>query len=360
MNFDFLKVKNEDAIHVPAETIHAFIKSALQAVNVPEDHAQITADVLVEANLRGVDTHGIVNLLEYIPMIRSGDYTIPQNIRVLRESDSTALMTNGNGLGFVSAYYAMKLAIEKAGRTGTGQVAICDGRHIGMVAYYPMMALKEDMIGMAMTNGSRSVRPVLGARPRVGTNPIAFAAPANIERPFILDMATSTVSGRKIELAYQLGVPIPEGWAVDSEGSPLTNPPLERNENWSQNPLGNTVEQGGHKGYGLAVMIDILTGVLSGGGYGATFQFGRNMTWVMAIDISKYRPVKEFKEMMDSMIRELHATPPQKGAKRVLIAGDPEADIHEIRIKKGIPIHREQAGTLNRLAEELGISERIK
>ncbi len=359
MIFNFLNIRPEDAIYISAEQLRTLIVSLMVAVNVPEEHAQITADVLVMANLRGVDTHGVANLLEYIPMIRSGEYTIPQKIHVLQETTSTALMTNGNGLGFVGAYYAMGLAIEKAKKTGVGQVAICDGRHIGMVAYYPMMALKHDMIGMAVTNGSRSVRPALGARPRIGTNPIAFAAPAGKERPFILDMATSTVSGRKIEMAYLLGVPIPEGWAVDSNGKPIRNPPFRRNEDWSQNPLGNTIEQGGHKGYGLAVMIDILAGVLSGGGFSAEFKFGQNMTWVMAIDISKLRPVIEFKKMMDSMIHELHLTPPEPGAERVLVAGDPEADVYELRIKNGIPLHRSQVMELDSLAKEFGVKSSL-
>ncbi|MCJ7622766.1 MAG: Ldh family oxidoreductase, partial [Anaerolineaceae bacterium] len=272
MKSDFLNIRPEDTVYISADNLRAQIVSILIAVNVPEDHARISADILVMANLRGVDTHGVANLLEYIPMIRSGEYTIPQKIQVLHESESIALMTNGNGLGFVGAYYAMQLAIEKAKKTGVGQIAVNNGRHIGMVAYYPMMALQHDMIGMAVSNGSRGVRPALGSRPRVGTNPIAFAAPAGKERPFILDMSTSTVAGRKIKMAHFLGVPIPEGWAVDSRGKPITDPPYKRNEEWSQNPLGNTIEQGGHKGYGLAVMIDILAGILSGGGYGAQFK----------------------------------------------------------------------------------------
>lgn len=357
MIFNFLNVKSEDAIHIQAEQLHEFAVSLLMSLHVPIDHANITADVLVQANLRGVDTHGVINLLEYTPMIRAGKYSIPQEIKILRETPSTALISNGNGLGFVGACYAMRLAMDKAKETGSGQVSIRDGRHIGMVAYYPMMALESDMIGIALTNGSRSVRPILGARARLGTNPIAFAAPAGKERPFILDITTSTVAGRKIELAYHLGVPIPEGWAVDSAGLPLVKPPLERDESWSQNPLGNTMEQGGHKGYGLAVMIDIMVGILSGGGYSAQLQVGQNMTWVMAIDICKFRPINEFKEMMDDMIKELHATPPEPGVERVLVAGDHEADVYDIRVKEGIPFHRNQVNELNSLARELGVRE---
>ncbi|NLE83899.1 MAG: Ldh family oxidoreductase [Chloroflexi bacterium] len=355
MIFDFLNIQPDNARYFPAERLQLFATSILQALNVPEEHARISADALVSANLRGVDTHGIINLLEYTPMILDGSYTIPQEIRVIRESESTALMSNGNGLGFVGGVYAMRLAIQKAWETGSGQVVICDGRHIGMAAYFSMMALEHDMIGITYTNGSRSVRPILGARTRLGTNPLAFAAPAGKQRPFVLDMATSTVAGRKIELAHNLGVPIPEGWAVDYKGHPITKPPLKRSDAWAQNPLGNTLVQGGHKGYGLAVMIDIMTGVLSGGGYGANMSFGQNYTWVMALDISRIRPVDEFKQMMDDMIIELHSTPPEEGAEQVLVAGDPEADTQVLRMKTGVPFHYDQVKKLNELAASLKV-----
>lgn len=355
MIFDFLNVQPEDAVYFPAERLHKFATSILQALNVPEEHAHISADVLVSANLRGVDTHGIINLLEYAPMIQSGSYTIPQEIKIISESESTALMSNGNGLGFVGGVYAMRLAIQKARETGSGQVAVCDGRHIGMAAYFPMMALEYDMIGITYSNGSRSVRPILGARTRLGTNPMAFAAPAGKQRPFVLDMATSTVAGRKIELAYNLGVPIPEGWAVDYKGRPIIDPPLNRSDAWAQNPLGNTLEQGGHKGYGLAVMIDIMTGILSGGGYGAKMSFGQNYTWVMAVDIARFRPVDEFKQMMDDMIIELHATPPEEGVAQVLVAGDPEANTQDVRLKAGVPFHCNQVEKLNQMAASLNL-----
>ncbi|MEX0762468.1 MAG: Ldh family oxidoreductase [Dehalococcoidia bacterium] len=354
MALDFLKIPEDNAIRVKAEDVRRQVVAILEAVNVPSDHANVTADILTSASLRGVDTHGVTNVVGYTAAIKKGTYTIPQKVEVLSESPATALLTCGNGLGFVAAHKAMEMSIQKAREVGVGMVSVRDGHHIGMVGYYPMMAIEQDMIGMAVTNASRSVRPAMGARPRVGTNPIAFGAPTAEERPFIFDMATSTVASGKIGLARRLGVPIPAGWMVDSEGDPVTAPPEGRGENWSLNPLGNTREQGSHKGYGLAVVVDILAGVLSGGGYGAQLSGGENMAWTMAVDISKFRPVDEFKAMMDDMIRELHATPAEAGVDRVLVAGDPEADTHEERSQKGIPLHNSQYDEIRRTAQEVG------
>ena len=224
-----------------------------------------------------------------------------------------------------------------------------------MVGYYPMMAVAEDMIGMAMTNASRSVRPALGARPRVGTNPIAFGAPAGDERDFIFDMATSTIASGKIALAKRLGVQMPVGWAVTAEGEPLTEPRGDRGEDWAMNPLGGTREQGSHKGYGLGLMVDILCGVLSGGGFGMQLAGGENMTWTMAIDIAKFRDVDDFKAMMDDMIRDLHSTPTLPGEDRVLVAGDPEADFEDDRLANGVPVENSQYDEIRARAMALGV-----
>jgi LDH2 family malate/lactate/ureidoglycolate dehydrogenase len=354
MALEFLKVTDKNSVRVSAEDAHRQVSVILQAVNVPEEHADITARILTRSSLFAVDSHGVGNVVGYTESIQKGAYTVPQKVEVLSESDTTALLTCGNGLGFPAAHKAMEISIEKARRHGVGMVTVRDGHHIGMAGYYPWMAIQEDMIGMTVTNASRAVRPALAAAPRLGTNPIAFGAPAGEERPFLLDMATSTVASGKLGLARRLGVPIPVGWAVTAEGQPLTRPPDGRGEHWSQNPLGNTREQGAHKGYGLAVVVDILAGVLSGGGFGAQLSGGDNMTWTMAVDISKFRPLADFKAMMDDMIRELHATPPEPGADRVLVAGDPEFDAEEERSAKGIPLHTSQYDAMRATAKRVG------
>ena len=187
----------------------------------------------------------------------------------------------------------------------------------------------------------------------LGTNPIGFAAPAGAERDFVLDMATSTVAGGKVGLAGRLGVNIPEGWALTTEGKPLTEPE-EENDRWALNPLGNTREQGSHKGYGLAMMVDILCGVLSGGGFSRQLARGENMTCLMAVDIGRFRDIDDFKAMMDDMIGQLHSTPTLPGEEGVLVAGDPEAEATEDRLVNGVPVENGNYAGIKARALEVG------
>lgn len=353
--FDFLQIPEQDAVRVRPEALRQQATALLQHLGVPERDAQITADILVYASLHGVDTHGIGNLLNYCQNIENGVYTIPQRLEIVSESETTALLDCGNGLGFVAAHRAMEISIEKARAYGVGMVTVRNGHHIGMAGYYPMMAVAEDMLGFAVTNATASMRPLHGSRPRLGTNPIAFGAPAGQERPFLLDMATTTVASGKINLARRLGVPIPAGWAVTESGEPITEPPAQRTSIWMQTPLGNTHEQGGHKGYGLAVMVDILCGVLSGGGFSSQLAPGENMSWTMAVDVGRFRPVQEFKAMMDDLIRSLHETPVAPGGAPVLVAGDPEFDAAEERQVNGIPLLHAQHEAICAAAQRLGV-----
>ncbi len=355
MAFDFLQVPEQEAVWVAGAALRHQIEALLQALAVPAEHAQIVAEILTYASLHGVDTHGAGNILGYCGAIEQGVYTVPQRLEIVSESATTALLDAGNGLGFVSAHRAMELSIEKARAYGVGMVSVRNGHHIGMAGFYPMMAVAQDMLGVAVTNATPSMRPLHGTLPRLGTNPIAFGAPAGQERPFLLDMATTTVASGKISLARRLGVPIPAGWAVGVDGELITEPPAQRTDQWMQTPLGNTHEGGGHKGYGLAVMVDILCGVLSGGGFSAQMQPGQNMTWTMAVDIARFRPLDEFKAMMDEMIRTLHATPTAPGEQPVLVAGDPEFDAAAIRQERGIPFQRAQYEAIVAGAQRLGV-----
>lgn len=355
MALESLKLNDENSVRIPAADLHKQVSVILQGVGTPETHAEITAKILTAASVRGVDTHGVGNAVGYSKLIEDGTYTVPQIVETVSETDTTALLSCGNGLGFVAAHNGMEMSIAKAQKTGLGMSTVRDGHHIGMVGYYATMALDHDMIGMAMTNANPAVRPALGARPRVGTNPIAFAAPAGEERDFVLDMATSTVASGKIGLARRLGVRIPEGWAITAEGGAITEPPGDRGDHWSQNPLGGTREQGSHKGYGLGIMVDILCGVLSGGGFGSHLAAGENMSWTMAIDISKFRDVDDFKTMMDEMIRDLHATPTLPGEDRVLVAGDPEADAADDRMSNGVPVENGQYYEMRQRAADLDV-----
>jgi L-2-hydroxycarboxylate dehydrogenase (NAD+) len=350
-----VKLSDSNSTRVPAQDLQSQLTAIFQASGTPENHAEIAAKVLVSASVRGVDTHGVANVVGYSRNVEDGIFSTPQQMDIISESETTALMSGGNGIGLVSAHHGMEIAIEKAKKHGLGMVSIKDGHHVGMIAYYAMMALEHDMIGMSMTTAAPAVRPALGARKMLGTNPIGFAAPAGEERDFVLDMATSTVASGKVGLARRLGVPIPAGWAVTTEGEDITEPPDGENETWALNPLGNTREQGSHKGYGLAVVVDILCGVLSGGGFSSQLERGENMTWVMAIDIARFRDIDDFKAMMDDMIRELHATPTLPRADRVMVAGDPEADATDDRLANGVPVENGQYAAIRERATELGV-----
>lgn len=350
-----VKLNDSNSTRVPATALQTQLASIFEAVGTPADDATVAAKILVSASVRGVDTHGVANVVGYSKNAEDGTYTVPQTTEILSESETTALVSGGNGIGLVSAYRAMEIAIEKAKKHGLGMVSIKDGHHVGMVAYYAMMALEHDMIGMSMTTAAPAVRPALGAKKMMGTNPIGFAAPAGEERDFVLDMATSTVASGKVGLARRLGVPIPAGWAVTTEGKEITQPPDGENDEWALNPLGNTREQGSHKGYGLSVMVDILCGVLSGGGFSSQLARGENMSWVMAIDIARFRDVADFKAMMDDMVRELHATPPLPGEDRVMVAGDPEMDATDDRLANGVPVENGQYAAIKARATEVGV-----
>jgi LDH2 family malate/lactate/ureidoglycolate dehydrogenase len=353
---DYLKVREEEAVYVKAERLKELVTRIFERLGVPQEDAAIAADVLVLADLRGVDSHGVSNYMErtYVPGLKDGRINPRPRIRIVRETPATALMDGDSGLGLVVGYRAMELAIRKAKEVGGAFVAVRNSRHFGMAGYYPMMALQHDMIGIAMTNAAPRTLPTFGKEPMVGTNPLSLAAPAGEEPAFVLDMATSTVAVGKVLIAARLGVPIPLGWATDEEGNPTTDSQLA-SRTLKMLPLGGSRELGGHKGYGLGVMVDILCGVLSGEGYGATLPRGRASHFFAAIDIAAFRPVEEFKRMMDEMIRALRNSAKAPGQDRIYVAGEPEYEIFQERRVKGIPLHRDVVDYLEGLSREMGL-----
>jgi LDH2 family malate/lactate/ureidoglycolate dehydrogenase len=262
-------------------------------------------------------------------------------------------------MGMVVGKFAMNDAIERARQTGVGMVTVRNSRHFGMSAYYAMMALPHDMIGISLTNAGPAVAPTFGKKAMLGTNPISLAAPAGRENPFVLDMATSTVPIGKLLVQTMHGGDIPYGWAVGSSGAPATDPKAVR-EGWMLTPLGGTPEGRSHKGYGLAVVVDILCGVISGAGYSVALSREYPMNAVghffAAMRVDAFCALDEFKAMMDEMIQELHSTPPAEGADRVLVAGDPEFEAERDRRANGIPLHPSVVDYLKELSGELGVA----
>ena len=351
------QITSREFVLTPADALRAQMASLFTAAGVRAEEAAIAADILVTADLRGVDTHGVITGLRYVEQLASGFIRADAEVRTLNEFPGGAVLSNDGGLGVVGAYRAMEAAIAHAKITGIGHAGIVDGRHIGMAGYYPMMAARQDMIGLAVTNANAAVRPTGGTQARFGTNPIAFAAPAGSERPFVLDMATSTVANGKVSLARSLGLPIPRGWAVDAKGDPLEEAPAGRGAGWALTPLGETASDEGanFKGYGLAIMVDVLAGVLFGGGTSVAMSYGHNMAWFMAIDIARIRPVEAFKADMDDLIRYLHETPRADENTPVRVAGDPEADAFERRSRDGVPVHHGVLEQLRAKAAAAGV-----
>jgi L-2-hydroxycarboxylate dehydrogenase (NAD+) len=339
------------------DKLRRFVVAAFEKLGVPQDDAGIAANVLVTADLRGVDTHGVIRFNPntwYVKWLREGAMNPRPNLRVVSENASTALIDGDRGIGMVIGYRAMELAIRKAQETGVATVGVRNSRHFGMSGYYAMQALPHDMIGIAMTNASRQVVPTFGREARFGTNPIALAAPALEELPFVIDMATTTAAAGKLELAARLGKGIPPGWALDENAEQTTDPRVAQKARRLL-PLGGVREGGSHKGYGLAILVEILCGVLTGTVTALSSSQEPRGHFFGAIRIDSFRPADEFKRDLDRLIRELRSTPPIPGQERVLVAGEIEFETAKERGALGIPLHSSILDGLRALSKQLSV-----
>jgi len=350
-------------VRVSRDELFSFVVKVLTKLGVSKEDAEIVADNLIMADLRGIESHGVQRLKRYVDGILSGGINLKPNIRIVREGPSYALVDGDEGLGQVVGYKAMKLAIEKAKRSGIGVVVVRNSNHYGIAGYYALMAAKEKMVGISMTNSRPLVAPTGGVERFLGTNPISIAAPTK-GKPFLLDMATSVVPIGKLEVYRRKGKPIPEGWAIDKEG----NVTIEVEDVFNGGallPLGGFGELfGGHKGYGLSVMVDILAGILSGGTWSKhvknTSDKGSNVChFFMAINIEAFVPLEEFEEKMSRMIEELKSSRKHRDFERIWIHGEKGFLTEETRLKIGIPIYKKVLEELNEIADSLKI-ERLK
>jgi L-2-hydroxycarboxylate dehydrogenase (NAD+) len=339
------------------EKLTRFVQAAFEKLGVPAADAQIAAETLVAADLRGVDTHGVIRFSPhawYVKWLSDGSMTAKPNIQVISETPSTALLDGDRGMGMVIGHRAMELAIEKAKQCGIGMVGVRNSRHYGMSAQYAMQALAHNMIGIAMTNASRQVVPTFGREARFGTNPMCFAVPADKELPFVLDMATTTAAAGKLELAARLEKSIPTGWALDEKAEPTHDPRVAQKARRLL-PLGGSRDNGSHKGYGLAILVEILCGVLTGTLTALNADQDPRGHFFGAIRVDAFRPVTEFKRDMDRLIRELKSTPPIEGQKRVYVAGEIEFETAEERAERGVPLLPSVLKGLREVSEQLGM-----
>jgi L-2-hydroxycarboxylate dehydrogenase (NAD+) len=366
---------NEIALRVQAHALTDFCVHVFQRLDVSEPDAHITADVLVTADLRGIFSHGVGHLRRYAEGLRSGMIVAHPQEQVVTETPATATIDAGAGLGSPISYRAMQKAIQKALEVGAGFVTVRHSNHYGIAGYYAMMALEHDCIGLAMTNASPVVMPTFARRPMLGTNPIAVAAPAGQERPFVLDMATSTVALGKVEVADRLNKPIPLGWVVDENGVPmddahLTFEKIRKRGGAGLLPLGGAGETlGGYKGYGLALWVDILCGVLSGAAYsnlisprtaeGKPHQANVGH-FFGAWRLDAFRPADEFKAAMDDLQQRLKNTPKAEGQDRIYIPGEKEYEATERYRREGIPLDHKVVADLKTIAQELDVEYNLE
>jgi L-2-hydroxycarboxylate dehydrogenase (NAD+) len=330
-------------------------------LDVPPADAAISAEVLLAADLRGVDSHGMIRLNSYYgDRIRVGLIDPKTPTRIIHETNTTALLDAGNGLGHVASHRAMSLCLEKARQTGLSMVTVRNSNHYGIAGYYAMMALEQDMIGISFTNSQPLVAPTYGRKAMLGTNPIAVAVPAQDERPYVLDMATSIVPIGRITVYDKAGKPIPEGWGIDKEGT-VTTQPGEVLVGGALMPLGGIDLMRGYKGYGLSLMVDIFSGVLSGSAFGTKVDIrdGKHPAgtghFFAAIDISAFRPKDEFKRDMDELIRLLKDSPKAVGQERIYIHGEKEFETAEKNLRNGVPLLAPVVDGLKKSGREVGV-----
>ena len=243
-------------------THHVFIK-----MGCSEEHASLAADVLIRSDLRGIDSHGVARLNGYVRLWEKGRINARPDIRIVHETPSTATIDGDRGLGLIVAPFAMKVAIEKADKVGSGWVSVRNSNHFGIAGYHALMAVEKDMIGFAMTNASPLVAPTYSIERMLGTNPMCYAFPAGQYPPVIVDMATSAAANGKLEIAQRAGLSVPQGWIQDGNGG-ISEDPHELKNGGSLLPLGSDKNHGSHKGFGLSATVDILSAVLSGANYG--------------------------------------------------------------------------------------------
>jgi len=354
----------ETPVVVSHTTLHAFIVEALVAMKMLRPAAETTAGLMVGTDLRGVDSHGIGMLPRYHDWWQAGYVTMDAEPTVVRDDMATALLDGNKGLGHPVSARAMALAIDKARVYGVGIVVVRNSNHYGAAANYAMRALAHDMIGLSTTNSSYvAMVPTFARAAKLSTNPIAFAAPAGRHAPFVLDMATTTVAVGKLTVASRWKKPIPAGWALDDRGAPTTDA-VTALKHRLLTPVGGTRDLGSHKGYGLGVMVDVLSGVLGGGVYGDLFwrsdMQARRVHNVghcfAAIDPARFRPLDEFKRDMDDMFESLKSAPLAEGQERVYVAGEPEAECERRRRVDGIPLAPALVSQCNQIAGALGVT----
>lgn len=344
----------EETVVLSATALARLYGGLLHHAGVPESDAALAADTMVDADLRGVHSHGATWIPTYVKALRAGWINPRPSIRIVTRRGAGVTLDGDNGMGQLASIVGIKLAIEKARQYGVGMVEVRNSNHNGAMAYYTEMAARQDMIGFAATNGGAIMAAVGGVSPRLGSNPFSYAFPAGKELPVIFDMACCIVAWSKFALYKAKGEKIPLGWALDKEGVPTDDPEKAME--------GLVLPVGEHKGYGLALGVDLLCGVLSG----AAFNGDTIISWpqpnnlghsLVAIDPSSFMPLGEFKARVDEEIRRMHDSVRASGVEHIWLPGERSQLTRAARLRAGIPMLRSVIEGLQRLGREMGMSE---
>jgi LDH2 family malate/lactate/ureidoglycolate dehydrogenase len=360
----------EKTCYIPIATLKNFIEAVLLGVGVPSFDAKICADVIIESDIRGIESHGIGRLKYYYDRIKTGQHKVITNFEIVREGPTTAVVDGHQGMGMVIGARSMQMAIDKAKIYGMGSVAVRNSTHFGIAGYYPLMAIKNNMIGMTVTNARPSVSPTFGVQPMLGTNPIAFGAPTDEEIPFLFDGATPITQRGKIEVLARAEKPIPEGWLIDSDNKPVTDSEkaLQAMGQGAASflPLGGAGElMAGYKGYGLGTIVEILSASLQGGAFlqgltgiaaDGTPQPFRVGHFFMAINIESFIDIQEFKATTGHILRDLRNSKKAPGSTRIYTAGEKEYEKSKIIASRGVEVNPNLQKEIKFLQKELALT----
>ena len=349
-------------VRFPLAAIREQCRAVFTAWGFPAAHAETTADVMAHTDLSGIDSHGISMFISYEQLFSAGALNTAASPTVVRETPTMVLLDAQHGLGHPAGVAGMSKAIEKARSTGVGVCSVFNSHHFGAAGYYAELAAREGYVGIATTSArTTAVLPTGGAEPRLSTNPLSFAAPARRNESFLLDMSTSTVAINKIKVHDLNGERLPPGWFLDAAGHSVTDPSVALRSAWEGlggglTPLGGSLDSGGHKGYGLAMMVQLLSSAFSGGSLSALRRSDAPDNighFFLALDPGVLRPDGEFLDDVDEVIDAMHATPPVPGGE-VLVAGEPEARERAIRLEVGIPLGPSLLSRLAAICERTG------
>jgi LDH2 family malate/lactate/ureidoglycolate dehydrogenase len=358
-----------DTTFIPVNVIADFMLDVFRHAGVPEEDARICTEVLIASDLEGIESHGVGRLMYYYERITAGVQSTHTHIDIVRDAGATAVIDGQHGMGMVVAYRSMRLAMDKARQYGLGAVAVRNSTHFGIAGYYPLMAAKEGMIGLTVTNARPAIAPTFGTEPMLGTNPIAFAAPSDMPYPFCFDGATSISQRGKIEVLARAEKPVPAGWVIGPEGEPLADAGQILADLGAATaallPLGGAGEQmAGYKGYGLATVVEILSASLGGGvflkdllgfapdGSRRPYMLGH---FFLAVDVEHFIPVETSRRITGEIMRALQASRKAPGQERIYVAGEKEYEMEQRRRAEGIPVNRGLRRELQTMRDELKI-----